>query len=226
MQCNNENILIEQSDFECVGQVAKHCDLPKLCIAIGEAQEFDLSELFCDFWNEIIDIWDEIDLYQIALAEYEACIDEGDEECVEPEEPSNYDLKLNLICGGSFESCGGKVRNHLGIKRILVYYSYARYTLINPINDTPNGGVTKTNDFSIPTPLKELQSVADRYRTMGYESYKKTLNFICSNRQSFTFDGDCKECGCTCERCNGRTKAKGYGFKGSIISKPTRRWDV
>lgn len=219
MNCDNENILIEQSDFECVGEVAKHCDLTKLCIAIGEAKEFDLSGLFCDFWTDILDIWQEIELYQEALEEYEQCISAGLEECIEPEEPTDYELKLNLICGGSFESCNGKLRYHLGIKRILVYYSYARYVIINPFNDTPNGAVQKTNDFSVPTPLKELQSVSDRYRTMGYESYKKTLNFICANRESFEFNGDCKECGCTCERCNGKTKAKGYGWNGSIIRK-------
>lgn len=131
MQCNNEEILIEKSDFACVGDIATHCDLPKLCIAIGEAQEFDLSELFCDYWITILDIWNEVDLYQEALIEYEQCIDEGGEECIEPEEPENYALKLNLICGGSFESCNGKTRNHLGIKRILVYYAYSRYLLIN-----------------------------------------------------------------------------------------------
>lgn len=219
MQCNNSNILLIQSDFDCVGEVAKHCDLSKLCIAIGEAQEFDLSGLFCYFWNDIVDIWNEIDLYQEALTEYEQCVLDGGIDCVEPEIPTDYDLKLNLICGGSFESCNGRVRYHLGVKRILVYYSYARYLLVNSLNDTPNGSVTKTNDFSILTPLKDIERNADRFRTMGYESYKKTLNFICANRESFDFNGECKECGCTCERCNGKTKAKGYGWSGSIIRK-------
>lgn len=226
MKCSNEEILIEQKDFECIGEVSRHCDLSKLCIAIGEAKEFDTSELFCDFWNTILDVWNEIDLYQTALSEYEACVESGGVDCIIPEEPSDYDLKLNLICGGSFESCNGKIRNHLGVKRIWVYYSYARYLLINPMNDTPNGGVQKTNDFSIPIPLKELQHRADHYRTMGYESFKKTLNFICNNKVNFNFEGECGGCGCGDDHCVRKTKAKGYGWKGSIISKRIRRWDV
>jgi hypothetical protein len=224
MQCENENILIEQNDFACVGEVARHCDLKKLCIGIGEAQEFDLSNLFCDFCTVILDIWQEIELYQEALAEYQACVDEGGEECIEPEAPEDYELKLNLICGGTFEGCNGKTRNHLGVKRILVYYSYARYVLINSMNDTPNGGVTKTNDFSIPIAQKDLEKISDRYRTMGYESYKKTLNFICTNKEDLGYEGKCGGCGCGDDDCRRETKAKGYGFNGSIIKK--KIWDV
>lgn len=215
MQCNNENILIEQSDFDCVGMVAKHCDLEKLCIAVGESQEFDLSELFCDFWNTIIEIWEEFNLYQEAYEEFKKC----NEDCIEPLPPENYELKLNLICGGNFESCGGKIRNHLGVKRILTYYSYGRYILINPYNDTPNGGVSKRNEFSIPIPERDLEKKADRYRTMAYESYKKTINFICRNKSQLGYEGECSGCGCGDSGCGKGTKAKGYGFKGSIIRK-------
>lgn len=226
MQCNNEEILIEQKDFECIGEVARHCDLSKLCIAIGEAKEFDMSELFCDFWTTILDIWDEIDLYQTALSEYNDCVDAGGVDCIVPVEPIDYDLKLNLICGGSFQSCNGKLRNHLGIKRIWVYYSYAKYVQVNQFDDTPNGLVNKTNDFTVQVQQPALNQVSDRYRSMGYESFKKTLNFICNNKVTFDFEGECGGCGCGDDHCGRKTKAKGYGWKGSIISKTTRRWDV
>ena len=64
MNCDNINNIINQSDFDCIGQVAKHCDLQKLCVAINEAQDFDLSELFCDFWNEILEINNELKAYE------------------------------------------------------------------------------------------------------------------------------------------------------------------
>lgn len=217
MICNDKEILLNQSDFDCVGEVARHCDLSKLCIAINESEIFDIESLFCDFWSDVVSIWKEINEYQAAYANYVKCLeDEG--ECVEPLEPENYDLKLNLICGGSFEGCGNKVRNHLGVKRIWVYYAYSRYILINPMNDTPNGMVQKTNDFSIPTPLKEIERNADRYRTMGYDSFKKTLNFLCQNKDVFDYEGECGGCGCGDDDC-GRTKAKGYGMKGRIMRK-------
>lgn len=219
MKCNNELILIEQSDFKCVGNVATHCDLEKLCIGIGEAQEFDLSELFCDFWENIISIWNEVNEYQELYDIYLTCVEAGGTDCIEPEIPLDYELKLNLICGGDFESCNGKIRNHLGVKRILVYYSYARYILINTYNDTVNGGVNKTNEFTIPIPQKDIEKISDRYRTMGYESFKKTMNFLCMNKELFDYVGKCDGCGCGCSDCKRETKAKGYGFKSSIITK-------
>ena len=223
--CNNEENIINKNDFDCIGQVAKHCDNDKLCISISEAQEFDLSGLFCDFWQYILSVVQELKDYDALLLIYNNAVTacDSDQTCIDgltvPTEPDNYDLKVNLICGGEYAGCNEKIRTHKGVKRILVYYAYSRYLLINGFNDTPSGSVTKTNDFSIPKPLKEIQSFADKYRTMGYESFKKTVAFICNNKDVFTeFSGDCGTCGCggSCEKS---TKAKGYGFRSSIITK-------
>lgn len=221
MLCDNENILLEKSDFACVGQLANHCNKEKLCIAISEAQEFDVSKLFCDFWDEILFIWDEINNYHIALKSYEACILAGGTDCEMPIIPENYDLKINLLCGGTFVSCGEKQRRHLGVKRILVYYSYARYLILNEFNDTVNGNVKKTSDFALQQDQRALKDFADKYRSMGYDSFKKTINFLCVNKSLFEFNHkDCnKGCGCGHDECKGGTKAKGYGFKSTIISK-------
>lgn len=224
--CNNEDNIIVQSDFDCIGQVATHCDMSKLCIGINEAQTFDLSELFCGFWDYIVEANNEVEAYDTAYAAYliELAACEADPECttppVAPIEPENYDLNKNLICGGEYESCSGKTRKHLGVKRILVYYSYARYVMLNPYNDSPTGLITKINEFSLPMPLKEVQMISDRYRTMGYESFKKTQSFLCKNKEVFV-DFDSRECvGCGCGgNCDEKTKAKGYGFKSSVIEK-------
>lgn len=224
--CNNPDNIIVQADFSCIGDVAKHCVTDKLCIAIFEAQEYDLSELFCDFWPDIVEIAKEVQEYETDYAAY--LIDlaecEADPDCetppIEPIEPVNYAEKRNLICGGSFEGCNGKTKTHLGIKNILVNYAYSRYVILNGFSDTASGNVKKTNEFSLPTPMKELQAFADSYRTKGYLSYKKTLDFLCKNKDvftDFTYD-DCGDCGCG-GKCNGKTKAKGYGFKGSNIIK-------
>jgi len=224
--CQNEDNIIEKADFACIGDVATHCIVDKLCIAIGFAQEFDLSELFCDFWQDILTIIAEVDEYDEAYAEYlvELAECDLDPECttppVEPVEPENYLLKKNLVCGGTFETCNGKTRSHQGVKRIAVFYSYARYILINSTSDTAAGKKTLNNEFSIPVPRKELKEESDMYRTMGYESYKKTKAFLCASRETFTeFDS----CGCgTCScggGCESKTKAKGYGFNSSNIKK-------
>lgn len=209
MNCSKENLMIGQSDFQCIGQVSEHCDLPKLYIAIQEAQNFDLENLFCSFWLEIIK-WNNV------------VTSGGDFSDDFNNDFTNEELGLlnNLICGGNYLGCNGETRRHYGIKRILTYYAYARYIIINPFNDTPNGTVQKTNESSMPIPLKELQSFSDKYRTMAYESYMLTADFLCVNRGLFkNFNSkDCKSCGCG-SRCDSQTKAKGYGFKSKIISK-------
>ena len=211
---------IVQADFSCVGNVAKHCDNAKLCVAIDESKIFDVAPLFCDFWQDIVDIDSEIETYREALKIYEECLEDEWEECIEPIKPDDYDVKVNLIYGGSFEVCNNKVREHFGVKRIWVYYAYSRYLLINEFNDTPNGQVAKTNNFSIPKDAKEIRNFAEKYRNMGYDSYKMTLNFLCANRDVFEWftSNACGSCKCGGD-CNSQTKAKGFGFRGKIITK-------
>ena len=187
-------ISLSPNDFECVGQLAKHCDNAKLCVSVDEAANFDMAPLLCDLFPEVAENWESM------------------------EEPWS-----TLIGGGTFEDCKGKQKTQLGLKRVFIYYAYARYLVLNSYNDTPNGSVTKTNDFSIPKPLKEVEQFADKYRTMGYRTWKAVERYMCLNRD--LFDGmdaiECRGCGCN-DTCNGGTQAKGYGIKGSNIS----RWDV
>lgn len=181
-------LLITKNDFQGIADLANHCDLNKLNTAIGEAQTFDLEELFCDFWYTITENW--------KVTEYET-----------------------LINGGEYEGCKG-TRTFAGIKKVLAYYAYSRYIIINNFNDTPNGNVSKTNDFSIPKTIKELEFIADKYRTMGYKEYQKATAYLCRNSEDFPdFNrGECKSCGCN-GICGTKTSAKGYGISGSIITK-------
>lgn len=207
MKCDDKNNLLVKSDFDCIGEIATHCDLPKLCIAGSESALFDMENIFCDVWIQIREIYREVLEYQTALAECEA-----DPDCVIPPiEPDNYDDKLNLICGGTFTGCGDRVLEHQGIRLIWVYYAYSRYLILNGFNDTPNGNVIKTNDFSVPRPYNEVKDFADKYRTMAYEAFKKTSQYL-KRSTLVTWN----QCGCG--KCSS-TKAQGYGFKSSVISK-------
>ena len=170
-------------DFQCIGQVAQHCDTQKLCIAINEAKDFDLMELFCE---------DE----RISEA-FEHCEDTSGE-------------WFELWNGGSYTNKCGKKKTHFGLKRVWVYYAYSRYIMINGYNDTPTGFKQKTNDFSLPTPIKELQFFEQKYRDMGFTAFKKVLDFI--NKDS----GTCEKC--ECEKCDGNVTTK-TGFKSKIINK-------
>jgi len=214
--CENEENLIVQADFACIGDVARHCDNKKLCIAIGQAQDFDLAQLFCGFWYDIVEIFNEITSYDLTVAECEANPDCN----TPPTPPENYAEKLALLCGGYYEGCNGKRVKHLGVKKMLVYYAYAKYLFANASSDTPNGKVSKTNEWSIPKPLKEIEMEADHYRSMGFIAFSDIKSYLCKNRDIFPdyVGAECDHCHCE-GNCDGRSKAKGYGFKSCIISK-------
>jgi hypothetical protein len=182
-------ITITQADFSFIGQIAKHCDLPKLNIAIEEAKIFDLMPLLCT--NLYLDI---------------------DTKWLQP----TYSLLVN---GGQYVGCNEKKDFHLGIKKVLIYYAYSRYILINGFNDTANGMVQKTNEFSIPTPLKELQAYSDKYRNMGFDTWKGVKKYLCKNKDTFT-EFDNSDCQCDCG-CDSKTK-KQYSMKARIVSKSNK----
>lgn len=208
--------MLVQQDYNCIGQVAQHCDNEKLCIAENEALDFDLSKLYCSFWFDVLEIWEEVNAYILAVAECES-----DPDCTTPPvEPIDYDLKYNLIFGGEYLNCNGKTRTHKGVKMVLIYYSYARYTMENQVSDTASGLVKKNNDFSTNVDYKELKDRSDKYRNFGLSTYDNTLHFLCANKSTFDwFDAkECGYCGCGSEKCSG-TQSKGYGFKSSNIRK-------
>ena len=196
MNCTNETYL-DNLDFDCIGIVAKHCDLSKLCIGIDEAKTFDIIPLFCfDFVNDVLENWNLL------------------------EDNQDYQKYKDLICGGTYE-VSGKTHFNMGFKKVWVYYSYARYLLLNQMNDTANGTVTKQNDWSVPTPLKDVTAFSNKYRDMGKEAYHSLLGYLCNNKDIFTkFDGkNCKlSCGCS-GNCECRNKKKITGFKFSTIKK-------
>jgi len=192
--------------YNCIGIVAKHCDLSKLCVAENEASNFDLAELFCDFWIEIEQIESEVKAY-----------DDAPEP--KPTPPVNYTEKKALLDGGNYADCGGKLRPFEGVYKILTYYSYARYVMLNGFNDTPTGLVQKTNEYSIPISQKDLNNFADKYRNMGLISFERTQRYICQNTSIFDYTHCQKDkCGCGSDKCGG-TKAKGYGFRTSNVNK-------
>lgn len=197
MNCNNLQLYLLPEDFECIGNVAKHCDLQKLCIATEEARIFDLIPLFCfDFVADILENWN-----------------------VTPK-TEGYEKYRDLICGGNYTH-DGKTYLNMGLKSVWVYYSYARYLLINQFNDTANGTVTKQNEFSIPTPLKEITDFSNKYRAMGREAFESVQAYLCRNKEDFPKFNDCNcrlDCGCSGACGCGKTK-KMTGFKFKTISK-------
>lgn len=187
--------VIKISDFDKIGVVAKHCDMAKLCVAINEAIRFDVSELFCDCADSVLGILERV----------------RDEEVLDLS-----DFETDFINGSTYIGCNGRNKTHFGLVDMIAYYSYARYLMLNGFNDTPNGMVVKTNDFSMPKPLKEVEAFANKYRDMGLISFKKLKDFLCHSKELDCFL-DCDECDCA--PCKSGTKAKGFGVSGQTIRK-------
>lgn len=182
-------IALVQSDFTGIGSIAKHCNLEKLDIAVNEAILFDLKPLLCDLFFEVDENWEDT---------------EG--------------IWFDLIAQKEFTGCNDRKKSHQGLKNALIRYSYARYVILNPYDDTPNGGVTKSNDWSIPKPYNDLKQISDRYRSMAYEMWKEVEAYICLNNDIYDAEQfDCKSCGCN-GKCGSKTKSKGYGVRGTNIS--------
>lgn len=189
-------VTLTPEDFKPVAQLAAHCDLTKLNIATREAIRYEMETLFCDFWLEVETNW-----------------------------ASTDPTWRSLIDGDNYTGCNDRNRRHAGLKDALVHFAYSRYLILNGFNDTPTGNVTKNVDFSIPKPLKEIQSFADKYRNMGIITVERIKNYLClQDSEVFTTyeKKDCHACGCNGECGSDKINTTGYGVKSKNISK----WDV
>lgn len=190
--------LLNNSDFNCVGILAKHCDNEKLRIAICEMQDFDMSNYFCQSWNSI---------YQ-TIKNVRDLTDTTQE-------------SLDFVNGSFYTDANGYSVNNFGMIRVMTYYAYSRYLLINSFNDTPSGIVGKTNDFSIPKSIKEIEFFAEKYRNMGLEALNSVMRYYCNNSVLYpNITGlKCSEFGCENDNKCSTINTKGFGFNSSIISK-------
>ena len=193
-------IYLQATDFNCVGIVTKSCDNVKLNISIDESKEFDMEPIFrYDFLDDILKKWS--DLPENTLTE----------------EQQNY---KDLIYGSTYLDANGKTKKHLGIKRLWTYYSYAKYVVINAHNDSPNGLTSKQNDWSMPVPLKEINTISARYSNMAKETLVNIKEYLCLNKEKFPKFDDCVcslQYGCI-GACDGKPK-RISGFKFRSVSK-------
>lgn len=190
------NNLIDRYDFDDIGLIAKHCNNEKLRISIREAQEFDLKRLLCGFYSDVCSNW-----------------------------KSDNILWQKLILGGAYNNCKNQSISFGGLKLALIYFSYSRYIVLNNFDDTPNGGVTKSDSFSIPKPLKELHQFSNKYSSMAKQVFDETMLFLCTEQDSILFDNydfcNCSnncDCGCGCDT-NPNKRNRGHGLKSNNISK-------
>jgi len=185
------NIGLVQADFKGVGDIATHCDKKKLHIAINEAIQFDLEPILCNAFGSIDVNW-----------------------------RTNESPYKELIHGSTFQNCKGFDTYHVGLKKILVYYSYARYVFNGPFNDTASGQVMKTDTYSIPKPFAETKQYSNKYKQMALAAFEKVESFAYLNINDYPgFPvNNIKGCGCN-GSCGSTHKTKGFGLRSKNVSK-------
>ena len=186
-------IFITEQDMRGIGQLAIHFDTDKFNIAQNHAKLHDLKPKLCD-------------LYYVLEVE-------GGWE-------SNDVIYQTIVNRQDYQNCNGNTVEHMGLKYVLAYFTYSRYLIINGFNDTPNGEVTKTNPFSIPKPIKDIELYANKYRDMALEAWEMVEAYICLHREDYPTFPTCNCSSCGCNGCCGKpTHHKGYGVKSRIITR-------
>src|SRR5690625_421323 len=115
-------LLLNKEDFECIAQVAKHCDWEQLCLYIREQQNLTLLPLVGDCIFNLL---------------------------MQDEEEWDDEIK-NLWHGSTFEGCGGENKTHFGLKMSLIHWAYGAYVYRHSAVDTPFGVVQKVGRESVP----------------------------------------------------------------------------
>jgi hypothetical protein len=161
-------LIVNETDFENVRQVAKHCSYDALKPYIRERQNIDL-----------IDLLGRAFYFDVVKNKTEA----------------NY---VELLDGSEYTDCNKHEVQHFGLKRVLIHYAYASYVIEHGYTDTAFGVVQKLGEDSVPVPMVELRNLHDRNRRLAYDYFKMTKDFLCNNKDKFAlFNKDCSDCLCT-----------------------------
>lgn len=157
MDCSLEDLLIDKADFDCIGQVAKHCSWDQLCVYIREQQNLYL-------------------LPKIGYCLFSKLMQNETDPIVQ-----------KLLCGGEYVGCNGIVKYQFGLKRVLVHASYASYIYRHGFIDTPFGVVQKLNQDSLPTPIAELKGIKNEHYTNAELYFEGVKDYICTIKTNDLF---------------------------------------
>lgn len=195
IQCDREDILLSVEDFDCIGQVARHCDWSQLCIYIREQQNLTLLPkigqcLYTELYN------------YITTADSTDSTDSGDTSVLH-----------DLWCGSEYIGCGGEPAMHFGLERVLVHYAYGAYIYRHGYVDTPFGVVQKMNQDSVPAPMNELRKMMQEHQHAGDQYWQMTKDYLCTVKDEEVIK-KCMDDYFGCKKCNNRCTCKDkYDYK-------------
>jgi len=141
-------LLINKADFIKYNAVAKGVESYRLDTFIQEAQFIDLKCAMGD--SMYYDV-----LANISNAEY-----------------------ANLINGSTFTAADGIEKEHYGLKAVLVYFAWSRYTLKGSVIDTSFSMVQKTNDWSQPVSSATKRDIRDESRQIAFSHWEMVKEYL------------------------------------------------
>lgn len=204
-----EPLLICQSDFDCIAQVAQSCDWDQLSKYIREQQNLSLLARigFC--------VFDKLLRWKQGF-----CMDNGERSCTEQE----TDVLKHLWIGGRYKSCNGELKMHFGLKRVLIHWSYGAYAYRHSLVDTPFGVVQKVHQDSVPVDPKDLSKMNTEHRNNAEYYFEMTKDYLCSVKNCPVLVDcnicDCNnDCNCMCNHCKKKGTQQRRGVKLYKISK-------
>ena len=189
-------------DFKIV-EIAQHCDWDKLNIAIDDALKFDLPGITEEYYGLILDAFNK----------------EVNKVSSEFSDNFSTDFDTDDLINGTNYKCGNRTINFLGLKDMLVYYSYANYLMNSTMNDSGIGFVKKTDQFSVPTPLKDIKEFVNSYRNRGYAIFKQLKKYVCHIPELANEYNLSLNCDCGCKNDNHFTEKRIYTFRPKIIKR-------
>ena len=91
---------------------------------------------------------------------------------------------IDLLTEGDYVYNGTTYTN-VGLKAVLVYYSYARYILLGSNIDTPFGFVTKDTDVSSPSDLSTRKTISKENEQIAFNYWENVKHFLDRNKQDY-----------------------------------------
>lgn len=149
------NVLVDLSDFTSFRQLTSNIDMNKLNPYIIEAQNFDLRPVLGEAF-----------FYDIIV------------------NPTTIPHNT-LINGNDYQNSDDKTVHFEGLKAALCYFAYARYIESGGTHSTSYGLVSKTNDYSQPTPDKTIARMVTQARSSAKGYLDDVLKFLSLNADDY-----------------------------------------
>jgi hypothetical protein len=99
--------------------------------------------------------------------------------------PESFSTENAFLLAGGVYTYSGRDYSFEGLKTVIIYYAFARYTNRSPFNYTAAGIVQKDSDFSTPVSDKVIQRLETESRLSADALRDETMLFLRRNKTDY-----------------------------------------